>query len=454
MLQTKTIAVENECYFDKVLSPSKNGAHFTNTRSSSLLHHRHHSQSPPPLPNSIVAQAGDVDALLPENEHLKEDYNEFDDSELLDENDNPFDKKNEDDVDDETEVVGKGFENLPQNNYSFKWEEVIWSNVLLISAIHLIAGYTLYMYIIGILKWQNVLISYLFGAFSAFGVTVGAHRLWAHRSFKAKWPLRVLLAFCNTCALQTDIYDWCRDHRVHHRFSETNADPHNSNRGFFFAHCGWLMLKKHPEVTQKGRTVDLSDLLADPVVAFQRRWYLPLGVLCWGVVPTLFGSYVLDETLLNSFLMAVMYRYVYVLNLTWNVNSAAHLFGNRPYTVKINPRENKLVTYLSFGEGYHNYHHAFPYDYSASEFGLSNSFSLSTAIIEFFEKLGLAYDLKKPNPETVKQKAAREGDKSSGGNESFLGVLIDWVLGLFFVSFAASGTTLARVLYQWELRNY
>lgn len=190
MLQTKTIAVENECYFDKVLSPSKNGAHFTNTRSSSLLHHRHHSQSPPPLPNSIVAQAGDVDALLPENEHLKEDYNEFDDSELLDENDNPFDKKNEDDVDDETEVVGKGFENLPQNNYSFKWEEVIWSNVLLISAIHLIAGYTLYMYIIGTLKWQNVLISYLFGAFSAFGVTVGAHRLWAHRSFKAKWPLR------------------------------------------------------------------------------------------------------------------------------------------------------------------------------------------------------------------------------------------------------------------------
>jgi stearoyl-CoA desaturase (delta-9 desaturase) len=79
-----------------------------------------------------------------------------------------------------------------------------------------------------------------------------------------------------TLALQNDIYEWCRDHRVHHKFSETDADPHNSRRGFFFAHMGWLLVKKHPEVKEKGKTVDMSDVWADPIVRFQRRFYIPL----------------------------------------------------------------------------------------------------------------------------------------------------------------------------------
>ena len=72
--------------------------------------------------------------------------------------------------------------------------------------------------------------------------------------------------------LQNDIFEWSRDHRVHHKFSETNADPHNAKRGFFFAHVGWLLCKKHPEVKRRGATVDVSDLLADPIVRFQRQW--------------------------------------------------------------------------------------------------------------------------------------------------------------------------------------
>ena len=72
-------------------------------------------------------------------------------------------------------------------------------------------------------------------------------------------------------ALQNDIIEWSRDHRVHHKYSETDADPHNAKRGFFFAHCGWLMVRKHPDVKEKGRKVDISDLLNDPVCAFQRK---------------------------------------------------------------------------------------------------------------------------------------------------------------------------------------
>lgn len=103
------------------------------------------------------------------------------------------------------------------------------------------------------------------------GITSGAHRLWAHRAYKAKLPLRIFLCICQTIALQNHIYEWVRDHRVHHKFTETDADPHNAARGFFFSHIGWLLVKKHKDVMIKGKTVDMSDLEADPVVRFQRK---------------------------------------------------------------------------------------------------------------------------------------------------------------------------------------
>lgn len=106
---------------------------------------------------------------------------------------------------------------------------------------------------------------------AAQGITSGAHRLWAHRSYKAKLPLRIILGIFQTVALQNHIYEWVRDHRVHHKFTDTNADPHNVTRGFFFSHMGWLLVRKHPEVFSKGKTVDLSDLEADVVVRVQRR---------------------------------------------------------------------------------------------------------------------------------------------------------------------------------------
>lgn len=103
------------------------------------------------------------------------------------------------------------------------------------------------------------------------GVTAGAHRLWAHRTYKAKLPLRILLAILQTVAFQNHIYEWVRDHRLHHKYTDTDADPHNATRGFFFSHIGWLMLKKHKDVKEKGKNLDCSDLLEDPVVRFQKK---------------------------------------------------------------------------------------------------------------------------------------------------------------------------------------
>lgn len=107
--------------------------------------------------------------------------------------------------------------------------------------------------------------------FGAFGITAGAHRLWSHRSYKAKWPLRLILMISQTLAFQNSIYEWVRDHRVHHKFTDTDADPHNAKRGFFFSHIGWLMMKKHTDVREKGKTVDMTDLESDPIVMFQKR---------------------------------------------------------------------------------------------------------------------------------------------------------------------------------------
>ena len=103
------------------------------------------------------------------------------------------------------------------------------------------------------------------------GITAGSHRLWCHKAYKAKLPLRIILCVLQTLSFQNSIYEWCRDHRVHHKFTDTDADPHNITRGFFFSHMGWLMMRKHPDVAKMGKLVDMSDLEADPVVQFQKK---------------------------------------------------------------------------------------------------------------------------------------------------------------------------------------
>lgn len=95
----------------------------------------------------------------------------------------------------------------------------------------------------------------------------------------------------------------------------------------------------------------MSDLWADPIVRFQRRFYIPLVLLCWGIIPTLIPYYLWNERLYYAFLGCVCFRYVYVLHCTWLVNSAAHLWGHRPYDRNIEPRENNSVVYLALGEG-------------------------------------------------------------------------------------------------------
>lgn len=286
--------------------------------------------------------------------------------------------------------------------------KIVWKNVIIFTSLHLGALYGLYR-VFTSAKLLTTLFAFLMYKCSGLGITAGAHRLWAHRSYKAKWPLRLILIIFNTIAFQDAAIDWARDHRVHHKYSETDADPHNAKRGFFFSHVGWLLCRKHPEVKKKGKGIDLSDLQSDPIVAFQKKYYIILMPLLCFVMPALIPMYLWDETFMNAYLIPVVLRYVFTLNVTWLVNSAAHLFGNKPYDKTINPSENKGVAMFAFGEGWHNYHHVFPWDYKTSELG-TYKYNLTTAFIDFFAWIGWAYDLKSVSQEMVKSRVLRTGD--------------------------------------------
>ncbi|EDW28086.1 GL27314 [Drosophila persimilis] len=284
----------------------------------------------------------------------------------------------------------------------------VWRNILLFAYVHFAALYGGYL-MLAKAKYATVLFSAALYVVGMLGITGGAHRLWAHRSYKAKWPMRLILIIFNTIAFQDAAYHWARDHRVHHKYSETDADPHNATRGFFFSHVGWLLCKKHPDVVAKGKGLDLSDLRADPILMFQKKHYYVLMPLACFILPTVIPFYFWNESLLCSWFVSTMFRWCFQLNMTWLVNSAAHKFGGRPYDQTINPSQNATVSAVTFGEGWHNYHHVFPWDYKTAEWGNYN-LNMTTAFIDLFAKIGWAYDLKSVAPDTIERRVKRTGD--------------------------------------------
>ncbi|KAH8066166.1 oxidoreductase [Aureococcus anophagefferens] len=203
------------------------------------------------------------------------------------------------------------------------------------------------------------------------------------------------------------IYHWARDHRVHHKHSETDADPHNATRGFFFAHMGWLYVKKHPDIMVEGKKLDFSDLSRDGFVMFQKHldpWFTLF--MCF-VFPALVAKFGWGENFWNAFWVAGALRYVVVLHCTWLVNSAAHFFGDHPYDDQW-PAENPFVSLASIGEGWHNWHHKYPYDYAASEFGIGSQFNPTKLFIDGAAALGLVWNRKRATSAWERSKVKRD----------------------------------------------
>ena len=266
-------------------------------------------------------------------------------------------------------------------------------------------------------QWQTLLWAFVLWPISGLGITAGVHRLWAHRSYNATFPLRVVLMLANSIANQGSIWHWARDHRVHHKHSETDADPHNATRGFFFAHMGWLFVKKHQSVVAAGRQLNHDDLAMDSTVVFQKRldpWFaLFMCMVMPGLVCTLWG-----DNFWNGYWVAGGLRYICVLHFTWCVNSAAHLYGDHPYDPKSWPAENPLVSVMAIGEGWHNWHHKYPFDYAASEFGIGKQFNPTKLFIDTCIFFGLASNPKRATGAWKKNRENREKLIYGGGAES------------------------------------
>jgi len=297
-------------------------------------------------------------------------------------------------------------------SYHYKKGQLNWPMIIYISLVHAVAA-------VGVARLtqcsaETLLFAFLLWPLSGFGITVGVHRLWSHRSYEASFPLRFFLMLCNSIANQGSIFHWARDHRVHHKFSETDADPHNATRGFFFAHMGWLFVKKHPDVVKVGRELDFTDLLEDSLVMFQKKCDPWFALFMCFVLPAKIAAHFWGESFWNAFFVAGGLRYVVVLHFTWFVNSAAHLYGDHPYDVLSYPSENPFVSFCSVGEGWHNWHHKYPFDYAASEFGISSQFNPSKLFIDCMAAIGMVTDRKRATGAWLMGRARRDRDLANG----------------------------------------
>lgn len=192
---------------------------------------------------------------------------------------------------------------------------------------------------------------------TSISITGGYHRLFSHRSYEANPWLRLFYLVFGAAAVQNSALKWCKDHRLHHRYVDQKDDPYNINEGFFYAHMGWVCLKESP--TKK--KLPAMDLEKDPLVAWQYRNYLALAIGFGFVVPTLVGWYFGNP--LGGFVWGGLVRVVFSQHCTFLINSACHYFGSQPYNDKNSARDSAVLAIFSYGEGYHNFHHQFEYDY-------------------------------------------------------------------------------------------
>ena len=233
-------------------------------------------------------------------------------------------------------------------------------NVIYFAAVHVLALVVapLWGVFVGFSVWAWLLAG-LIWLFSGLSITAGYHRLWSHRSYRASWSLKLFFIVFGTFSLQNSVLVWCARHRAHHRFvDDIERDPHSIRAGFWHAHIGW-MLRDRP-----GAEVDFDyvpDLMADPLLRWQHKYYFPLTWLLNLGVPALIG-FLLGEVI-GMVLLAGAVRLVFSQHCTFFINSLAHMWGRRQYSHENSSRDNGWLALLTWGEGYHNFHHAFQTDY-------------------------------------------------------------------------------------------
>ncbi len=259
-------------------------------------------------------------------------------------------------------------------------QKINWKNLFIIVSFHLLAIPALFM-----LSWEN-LIAMLVGNWivGSLGIGLGYHRLLTHRSFKAPKWLEYTLTIFGAMAIQDDAPKWVATHRIHHKFVETDQDPHSTRPGFWWAHIGWIVrgtANDHDQMTLKKYVPDLVKDKFHTTLA--RFYYLPIIISAF-ILFTLGGW--------GMVFWGVFVRVVVGWHTTWFVNSLSHLFGKRRFETADDSTNNWFVAILTFGEGWHNNHHDSP---TRARHGLTwYEFDMNWLTIQIFKKLGWAKQIR------------------------------------------------------------
>jgi stearoyl-CoA desaturase (delta-9 desaturase) len=255
------------------------------------------------------------------------------------------------------------------------------------------------------LSWVDVGIFVVFYAISGLGITVSYHRYFTHGSFKAKQWLRVVMAIAGSIALQGPVITWVADHRRHHAFSDRDGDPHSPwafgtspwaiAKGFWHAHMGWLF-----ERDQTNAERFAPDLVKDPAIkkVDDLFWLwalisLALPALLGGLISWSFWGAV------TAFFWAGLVRICVLHHVTWSVNSICHMIGERPFNARDKSANFWPLAIFSFGESWHNLHHADP---TSARHGVKRGqIDISARLIWIFEKFGWVHDVRWPTPQRL-----------------------------------------------------
>lgn len=234
---------------------------------------------------------------------------------------------------------------------------VHWTNLLFLVAAHLLGVVGLIWVTAIEFRWPTVAFALVWGWMSGLSITGGYHRLFSHASYQASWLLRLFYLLLGAACVQNSALTWSADHRNHHAHTDDDRDPYNIRRGFWWAHIGWVCHKgrKEPDFNL------VRDLLADPLVMFQHRFYVPLAIVFGAALPTLIGMTWGDP--LGGFFVAGWLRLVLLWHATFSINSVTHSIGKQTYCRRGSARDSGLVALITLGEGYHNFHHRFQIDY-------------------------------------------------------------------------------------------
>lgn len=263
-----------------------------------------------------------------------------------------------------------------------------WPTVLFIAATTLASlAWPVYAWHYGI-TWAEIILAIAYYYATGMSITVGYHRLLSHRTFKAHPVVEAILLALGAAAWQGSALEWSVDHIQHHSHIDTDNDPYNRRRGFWYSHMGWLVRRDSTMPMQR-----IPHFLKnDPLVMFQHRWYVPIALATSFGIPFLLCGW-------GGLLLVGAVRVVVIHHTTWFINSWAHTGSRRPFNPDVTASDNWLLAVVAFGEGWHNYHHAFPNDYRNGVRAFD--WDPSKWLIWTLSKVGVAYDLKRTNPATM-----------------------------------------------------